>query len=539
MNIKRITIGFCFSIILVFFAIYIQKSIVTMGTIPFYEFDEAHRAEQVKQMKKYKSYFMPLTGSQYDRISNLSIPFNDNPILNLYYHPERPFFVYALMIISTSILPPEEFAYRLPSFLLGMCTIVAFFLFGIRWFKNNFFAFIIGLTVIIQSRDLWLSSVYAQLDTGLTLFILLSLLFILEYCGNKKTIFLFCSGLSFALSILSKGQPAIIFLIPLFILFFLKKLSFTELRNFFLFSGILIAPWVIVVSNIVGFNEFIRAFVGFAFSSTSIDIHHAAPPFWYGRWFLETFRLGVVLFIAFFIRDVFSKNLNWKKITIASYCIGGFLAFSLQANKIWWYVLPIVPAIALYICFSTYDYLKFHKDRLINATVVIGMGSLFIFVQRRNIETLAYGAIISFFSFLILRGKFSFYPSISRYGIFILSIVLSLYLFNQRFPSIKPYYDGVKEVGQYFSKLPGKKCLWGYDMPFESALFYSNAGEISPLNGATSRSFLFYDCDNNYLITPLKISDPALKDFFDKKVIFQKDKIKLMQLGKKEESYYQ
>lgn len=538
MNIKRITIGFCFFILLFFFVIYIQKSVVTMRTIPFYEFDEAHRAEQTKQMKKYKSYFVPLTGSQYDRISHLSIPFNDNPILNLYYHPERPFLVYVLMIISTSIFLPEEFAYRLPSFLLGMFTIVAFFLFGMRWFKNNLFAFIIGLTVIARSRDLWLSSMYAQLDTGLTLFMFLSLLFLLEYCGNKKTIFLFCSGLSFALSILSKGQPAIIFLIPLFVLFFLKKLSFTELRNFFIFSAILIVPWVITVSNIVGFNEFIRVFVNFAFSSTSIDIHHAAPPFWYGRWLLETFRLGVVLFIVFFIRDILSKSLDWKKITIVSYCIGGFLVFSLQANKIWWYVLPIVPAIALYICFSAYDYLKFHKERLINVAIVIGIGSLFIFEQRRNIETLAYGAIISFFSFLILRGKFSFNSSISRYGIFILSIILSLYLFNQRFPLIKPYYDGVKDVGLYFSKLPGKKCLWGYDMPFESALFYSNAGELSPLNGTTSRSFLFYSCDHNYLIAPLKTSDSVLKDFFDKKVVFQKGEIKLIQLGKKEESYY-
>lgn len=510
-----------------------------MKTVPFYEFDEAHRAEQAKQMKKYKSYLVPLTGSQYDRISHLSIPFNDNPILNLYYHPERPFFIYLLMIISASILPLEEFAYRLPSFLFGMCTIIAFFLFGMRWFKNNFFALIIGLTVIIRSRDLWLSSMYAQLDTGLMLFMFLSLIFLIEYCEKKKSIFLCISGFSFALAILSKGQPAIIMMIPLFVLFFLKRLSFVELRNFFLFSAILLMPWVIAVSNKIGFGEFIRAFVSFAFTSTSLDIHHAAPPFWYGRWFLETFRLGIVLFIAFFMRDVLSRNLNWKKITIASYCIGGFLVFSLQANKIWWYVLPIIPAIALYICFSTYDYLRFHKDRLINIAIVIGIGSLFIFLQRRNIEALTYGAIISFFSFLILRVKFSFNSSILRYGFFIFSIAISLYLFNQRFPSIKPYYDGVKEVGQHFSKLPGKKCLWGYDMPFESALFYSNAGEISPLNDATSRSFLFYDCDHNYLITPLKTSDLELKDFFDKKIVFQKGKIKLIQLGKKEESYYQ
>ena len=380
MNIKRITIGFCFSILLFFFAIYVHKSIVVMKTVPFYEFDEAHRAEQAKQMKKYKSYFVPLTGSQYDRISSLSIPLNDNPILNLYYHPERPFFVYLLMIISASMLPPEEFAYRLPSFLLGMCTITAFFLFGMRWFRNNFFALIIGLVVIIRSRDLWLSSMYAQLDTGLTLFLFLSLMFLIEYCEKKKSIFLCFSGLSFALAILSKGQPAIIFAIPLFVLFFLKKLSLVELRNFFLFSAILLVPWIIVVSSVVGFNEFIRTFIGFAFSSTSIDVHHAAPPYWYGRWWIETFRLGIVLFIAFFMRDLLSKNLDWKKITIASYCIGGFLLFSLQTNKIWWYVLPMIPAIALYICFSAYDYLKFHKSRLINVAIVIGISSLLILI---------------------------------------------------------------------------------------------------------------------------------------------------------------
>lgn len=538
MDIKNITIVLCFSILLFFFAIYAQQAIVTMKTVPFYEFDEAHRAEQAKRMREYKSYFIPLTGSQFDRISQLSIPFKDNSILNLYYHPERPFLVYLLMIISTSLLLPEEFAYRFPSFLFGICTLIAFFLFGFRRFSNNFFALIIGLTVIVRSRDLWLSSMYAQLDTGLTLFLFLSLVFIIKYCEQRKSMFLCFSGLSFALAVLSKGQPAVIFAIPLLALFFLKKLTFRELRNFFLFSALLLVPWAILVSSKIGFEEFVRAFVGFAFASTSLDVHHAASPFWYGRWWVDTFRLGLVLFMAFFIRDVFSKNLDWKKITIASYCIGGLLVFSLQANKIWWYVLPMIPAIALYVFFSTYDYLKIQKDRLINIAIVIGIGSLFTFFQRRNFETLVYGAIIIFFSFLILRGKFSFYSSIPRYGIFILSIVLSLHLFNQRFPSIKPYYDGVKETGQYFSKLAGKKCLWGYDMPFESALFYSNAGEISPLNDATSRSRLFYDCDHNYLITPQQSHDPALRYVANTKVIFQKNQILLLELGKHPGSYY-
>lgn len=508
-----------------------------MYFIPFHDFDEAHRAETAKRMKEYKSYFVPLTGSQFDRVDNLSRPFLPNPDLHLFYHLERPFLVYLFMVASTILFGSLEFAYRFPSFLLGIATILIYFLFSKRVNKNTgIFALSLGGLALLTSSDLWLSSEYAQLDTGLTAFIFLSLLTLIEYAEKKRLPFLLLSGLSFALAVLSKGQPAIIFLFPLLTLLILRKISLKDLLLFFVFSGIFLIPWAVLLSLKFGLLQFIQIFSGFAVLSTKPYTHHVAPVLWYARWWFETLRPGWVLFIALFIFDSISLKIEWKKITLLSFILGGFFVLSIQANKIWWYTLPLVPAIAFYIYLSSAEYLKQNSNKLITISLVVLLGSLPIFLNSTNKETLTYSIGITALALALIKTKLSSLFTFlykKREAVFFVSLLLSLIFFYYRFPKIIPYYWETKEVASYFSKIPGTNCLWVYDMPQEAALFYSNAGEVIPFNLEESKSLFLKSirCDH-YLITTIDLVDKELSYIAQKEIVYKKGAISLIRLRK-------
>lgn len=523
------------SLLFVFMMLFIYKSLNSMYSIPFHDFDEAHRAETAKRMKEYKSYFVPLTGSQFDRVDNLSRPFLPNPDLHLFYHLERPFLVYLFMIVSTALFGSFEFAYRLPSFLLGILTILTYFLFSKRINKNtSILALALGGLALMTSSDLWLSAQYAQLDTGLTLFLFLGLLTLIEYAEKKRLPFLLLSGVSFALAVLSKGQPAIIFLFPLITLFVLRKISLKDLLWFVVFSGIFLIPWAVLLSLKFGLLQFIQIFSGFAVVSTKPFAHHASPLLWYARWWFETLRPGWVLFIAFLITDVISLKIEWKKITLLSFILGGLFVLSIQTNKIWWYVLPLVPAIAFYIYLSSAQYFKQNSNRLIAISLVVLLGSLPIFLNSTNKETLTYGIGITTVAFVLIKTKiFSLFTFLYKHkgAVFFTSLLLSFSLFYYRFPKIIPYYWETKEVASYFSKIPGTNCLWAYDMPQEAALFYSNAGEVIPFNLEESKSLFLKSirCDH-YLITTIDILHKELSYIPRKEIVYKKGVISLIRL---------
>lgn len=522
------------TILLIFLSLFILKSVRTMITVPFYDFDEAHRAEKAKKMKEYVSFLVPLTGSPQDRTVDLRVPVKENPDLFLYYHPERPPLVYWLMIASTSIFGSVEWAYRLPSFLMSLLTMAIFIFFA---FKKNLHleALFIGLLTLVTSVDIWLSGQYAQLDTSLTFFLTLYLLTLISYVDSKKNSLLLVSGISFSLAVLSKGQPAIIFIFPLIFLVLSKKMRKREAIRFFAYSGIILIPWLILLNIYFGLGKVLKIFTEFAAYTSIIGYSFTkAPFFWYVRWWWDTLRPGWTIFLSLLIFDIYYRNLNWKKLTLLSFIFGSLLLFSVSANKIWWYVLPLVPAIAFYIYLSSASYLEHSKNRLINLSVAIILASLPIFYAQINKITLIYG-----FAMTILTTTIIFIPgfrlSNAKTLIFTLALFISLGSFLLHFPKIVPYHYNTKAVAGFFSGLPGKKCLWVYDMPPETALFYSNAGEILTL---TNHRSIFPSC-HNFLITPAEIGSlnlpyESLGNIYyvkNRPIVYQKGKMKLVRLN--------
>lgn len=343
------------------------------------------------------------------------------------------------------------------------------------------------------------------------------------------------SALSFALAVLSKGQPAIIFIIPLLTTLIIKKINLRELIKFGLYAAVLLLPWLFLIGIYFDLKNFFYIFTHFALDSATLEYSHInAPVFWYIRWWFDTLRPGWSLFLALFAFDLLNKNIDWKKITILVYIFGGLIFFSLSANKIWWYVLPLIPAIAYYIYLSTSDYLARFKSGLINISAVMIIVSIPVFLEETNKMTILYGVIITASSLSLLFFR-NFTPLLRVQKILLVfSMLFCLIVFYSHFPKIIPFHYNTKTVALYFSSLPDLKCLWIMDMPPEAALFYSNAGETPLLEQSSN---LIPSC-RNYLITPVDTQNINITYSFknetfnlkDQPAVFKKGDMRLIRL---------
>lgn len=504
-------------ILLLSFGVFVNLALTQMRQVPFNEFDEAHRAENAKRMLEYNSFFVPLTGSVFDRIIEFSIPFRNSETSRLYLHLERPPLVYDLMILSVKLLGSTEYSYRLPSFILGVAVLISFLIYGFKLSKgSDYLALILGFLTLLCSADLWLSSQYAQLDTALSLFLFLSLINLILFINQKRPLYLIVAGVSLGLAILSKGQMAILLLWPILYLLITKRISLKQLGILSLTTLLTISPWVIYLTLQFGLVKLSTVFTKFAIDSASVlEIHHKAPTFWYLRWWWESFRPGWSLFLCLLFIDILRRKFSYQKGLLLLYILVNLVVLSIPENKLWWYALPLIPVVSLYIVLSLKDYLLSHPNRLINLALVLIVTSRPALYGASNGTALFYGLVSTILSIYILwgfqisLGRFS--GRISRFVtnpqvLILAAIIFSVLSFGLRFPKIIPWHWNIKPVSTYYSQLAGKKCLWIYSMPPESVLFYSDAGEVFTLNSYSQK----YPHCQNYIITPDRLPDKGL-----------------------------
>ncbi len=478
------------------FVFLIFLSIKNMSSIPFHDFDEANRAEGARNMKLLEQYLGPITGSPFLRNEKLKIknPFNNNW---LYFHLERPPLFFLSMILSTKIFGESELAYRLPSFIFGIGTILIIFVFFLHYqiFKNKVYA-LLSLIPILTAKDWWLSSQSALMDTMLSFFLTLAIINFLIFLrkGKNKRIFLIFSGVSWGLAFLSKGQPSIIFVFPLFFLLIFKRLTLKEGIIIFISFLTVISPWILLVIRKFGLTIFLETFVLFAKNRTlAEDITQKAPIFWYFRWWFESFRIGVILFVTFLFLDLKTRKISLEKLTLIFFIIPSFIFFSLAKNKVWWYVLPLIPSIILYIGLSINEMIK-RKNKLINFLLIIFISGLPLFYQTTNKIALIFSFFLILISLIICQLDL---PKFNHKFFIVITTLIVFLFFYKNFPIIKPTYKENKIIGEYFQTLKNPKCLYVDSMPYEAIMFYSRVGEINYLNTFNKDK----KCEN-YLVSP-------------------------------------
>lgn len=497
---------FIFLIFISAFIFFIFLSIKNMSSIPFHDFDEANRAEGARNMRLLKQYLGPITGSPFLRNEKLKIKnsFNENW---LYFHLERPPLVFLSMILSTKFFGESELAYRLPSFIFGMTTILILFLFFYHYQIKDKVSILLSLLPILTAKDWWLSSQSALMDTMLSFFLTLAMINLLIFLrkGKNQKIFLIVAGVSWGLAFLSKGQPSIIFIFPLILLFIFRRLTLKEGVTIFLSFLIVVSPWILAIIGKFGLTVFLETFVLFAKNRTlAEDITQKAPVFWYYRWWIESFRIGIILFSTFLLLDLKTRKISLEKLTLIFFVVPSFIFFSLVKNKVWWYVLPLIPSITLYIGLSITEIIR-KKNKLINFLLIILISGLPLFYQTTNKTAL----IFSFFLILISLIIYQLNLKKVNSDFFILITMLFVFIFfYKNFPVIEPTYKENKVIGEYFQTLEKPKCLYVDAMPYEAIMFYSRVGEINYLNAFNRDK----KCEN-YLISPKDHPYQLIKKF--------------------------
>jgi len=524
----------------IFIFLFITKSITNMTAIPFHDYDEAHRAEGARNMRLNNYYISPLAGTPYNSINNHSQSYALDEMKKLTPETSRPPLIFSLMAFFSGIFGDYEWVYRLPSFLLGLSGFFALLFFIKKYSASQFnlIALAVAFLAFLTAYDWWHSAQMAHLDTGVSLFTSLALFLLILFARQQKKYYLIAAGISLGLGILSKGPPAILFITPLPYLLIKKKIKIKELVLLFSIAFVTILPWYIPLSLEYGWNYlFTSQISGYVSSPASTKIGggdptQSAPIFWYLRWWFDTFRPGIFLFGAFLLRDLIKKNFSWVKLTLLFYIIGGFALFSYAKSKVWWYVLPVIPAICAYLYFSVKNYLIKNKKGLVNLSLVILLSSLPIFLWQTNTVTLAYGLSIILIMFLLLNCNLR-HPDppaggegspakfiLTLSSLFTFAVFISLLIFFFRFPTIIPPNPQIKEIGQYFQTLPAEKCLWvEKDFPYEAILYYSRAGRINYLDEETE---LPSACQN-YLI--------GKEDHPNFETVYKKDGVNLYKIN--------
>jgi 4-amino-4-deoxy-L-arabinose transferase-like glycosyltransferase len=532
---KRLFVLLPLAVLILFGFLFLFRSVGNIITIPFHDFDEAHRAEGARNMRQEGFFLAPLVGSPYYQGAKISLPYSFDDTKTLYAQTARPPLVFNLMAVSSFVFGDYEWAYRLPSLFFGLALFdaLALVIYFLAKKKPNLFALVAALLVVITSYDWWLSAQMAHLDTAVSLFTALSVFLLILFAQNKNKLFLILISLSLALAILSKGQPAVIFLFPLIYLLMAGKIKPKEALTLLTATLILLLPWIISFDYQLGLGAWLKTYTGRYLtspSSTKIgggDPTQSAPIFWYLRWWFDTLRPGIFLFGAFFLLDLVKRRLSWQKIALLIYIFAGFGLFSYAKSKVWWYVLPILPAISFYLYLAITDYLKEKKTSLINLSLVILLASLPLFLFRSNTISLAYGLITTALAFFVLNWKLENWSLIGNWELkignllFVLVLIASLSLFYPRFPSPSPIHPETKGVGQFFQALPYPKCLLlEENFPYEAILYYSGVGELDYF----SEDFVLDPDCQNYLVSDKNLEEENLN------LIYQSGPVRLYKM---------
>ncbi len=567
---KRLFVLLPLAVLVLFSFLFLFRAVGNITTIPFHDYDEAHRAEGARNMAQEGFFLAPLVGSPYYQRAKLSFPYSLDETKALFAQTGRPPLVFSLMAVSSSVFGDYEWAYRLPSLLLGLAVFagLALAIYFLAQKKPNFLALLVALLAVIASYDWWLSAQMAHLDTAVSLFTALAVFWLIIFAQKKNKAFLFLTSLSLALAILSKGQPAVIFVFPLIYLLLTKKISPKEGLILALTVFIVLLPWIANFDSRLGLGAWMRTYFGkYVTKPTTTKIGggdptQAAPIFWYLRWWFDTLRPGVFLFGAFFLLDLVKKRLSWQKIALLVYIFGGFGLFSYAKSKVWWYVLPVLPAVSLYLYLAIADYLKEKKANLVNLSLAILLASLPLFLFRSNTISLAYGLITTALAFFVLnwqlgnrligvgqfiarqfpkrkltvvpqrvhgissllqkKGLAEFTPrQLFSILLFSLSLIFSCLFFSFHFPAPTPNHPETKTVGQFFQALPYPKCLLvEEDFPYEAILYYSQVGQLNYLD---EDSVLDPNCQN-YLVADKNLEEENLS------LIFQATPVRLYEM---------
>lgn len=241
----------------------------------------------------------------------------------------------------------NEWTARLPSASLTVLSVPLFYSISREMFHNRLpavFATIVYLTSLPVARN----GRFAMLDGAILCFLLLMLWCLLRARRNYR--YLLGAGLAFGLLCLTKGILVAV-LLGTIALLFLAWDTPRLLVQPYLWVGLLLGSFPVACWYGAQWLHYGQTFLGNNLVEQSLqriwtDVEDNGAPFWY--YLLELLKAAPwIIFLPVGFRLAWTnRNWGWAKLALVWSSIY-FVAISLMATKLPWYILPLFPAVAL------------------------------------------------------------------------------------------------------------------------------------------------------------------------------------------------
>ncbi len=281
------------------------------------------------------------------------------PRLNDLKYFEKPPLQYWATALAYKAFGEHNWTARLYPALCGFFGLLLTIFAGRRLFGDS--VALAGGAILASSLLYLLGAQVLTLDMGLTFFLNLALMSFLLAQRSDATPFarrnwMWLTWLAMGLAVLSKGAIGIALPGLALVAYSLWQRDWNLWRRLHLGSGVLLlllvaAPWFIAISlHNPSFAEFF--FVREHFQRFALQGHQRAGPWWY---FAAVLALGALPWIGLLptaLRlGVRPRILNDRGVDphrfLVAWCLVIFVFFSLARSKLPFYVLPILPALAL------------------------------------------------------------------------------------------------------------------------------------------------------------------------------------------------
>ncbi len=306
--------------------------LINLGELPLRDWDEGTVAQVAKEISQAPGgslrWLFPTLGGE--------------PYLN------KPTLVHGLMAIAFQLGGINEWTARLPGAVLTALSVPVLYLVGRDLFPQRIpalFAALVYLTWLPVAR----LGRLAMLDGAILCFTLAMMVCMVR--SRRDVRFALGIGLGFGLLALTKGVMLAL-LLGAIALAFLRWDTPRLLMQPYLWLGLLLgmlpvaawygAQWVQYGPDFLG-----RNLVNQSFRRIWASVENNSGPPWY--YLLEVIKYSApwLLFLLAGLRHAWeSRALGWAKLVLV-WSGGYFLAISLMATKLPWYVLPLYPPLAL------------------------------------------------------------------------------------------------------------------------------------------------------------------------------------------------
>lgn len=336
-----------------------------LGTAPIYSWDEARHGVNAYEMIKRNNYIV-----------------NTYAYNNDYWNLKPPVSYWAI-ILGYKLAGFNALGLRLFSAISAVLTILAVAIFVL--YNHGKIASLISSAVLTTTVPFIMDhcSRSGDADSIFILFFTLSIMCLT--LGEKSIRWLYGSGFIFALAFLTKswhaGSIAVIIFIYLVVNRELFRMNKKVIAVFILSTSLPVLAWAILRYSQDGF-VFFKNMIGYdlmARTSRTLEGHIGGMCYYfehfqwsYFYWFLVFISTTLALITVSGPETLNDDNKNYI-LCIVLWITIPFLFYTIAKTKIWWYIFPIYPAMAISIGAASSILVKIKRTNIIMPILLIGM----------------------------------------------------------------------------------------------------------------------------------------------------------------------